>query len=228
MNYAQLIQTKDLKWYIVKNNVRSTLMKYKIMILFILFISIPTLAQKSSISTFLDDGGRADAKNIIKTDLSEFLKSNIQISWEHSFNENFSLETGIGFLAHDIYKPVLNKDIIGRPIYEDLGGGLSLFFCPVINIKGLESVRHSFPLKFHYHFGQALSYEFDYTLGKQWFLTRRLALELSAGIGFNIETSIDNYSYIYDLNLREDFLSIKDGAGFRMTFPISVRIGYVL
>ena len=204
-------------------------MKKIIITAFILVISISVFSQKSSISTFIDDGGRSDAKDILKIDLSEFLKSNIQIDWEHSFDNNFSLETGIGFLAHDVYKPILNKELFGNPIYENLGGGMSFYVCPVFNKKGLESLRYSLPFKIHYHFGQALSYELDCTIGKQWFLTRRLALELNVGLGFNLETSIDNYSYIYDSALRDrGWQSVKDDFGVRLTLPLSVKIGYIL
>jgi hypothetical protein len=203
-------------------------MKQLLFFLFSLLVSVSVFSQKSAVASYLDDNGRSNARNILKLEVSEILKSNIQLIWEHSINENFSLETSVGFLVHGSFKPILNKSIGDELIYENLSSGFSLGINPVINVKGLESLRYGIPFKLHYHFGQAISYELCMTIGKQWFLTRNIALEIGGGIGLNIETSLDDYSYIFDSNLRDrGYLSVKDDVGARVVIPVFAKIGYV-
>lgn len=198
-------------------------------IITLLFIVVNINAQKSEIANYLDDGGLSDVRNIIKTDFSEFFKSHIQVIWEHKINHNFSIEAGLGYLAHNLYQPVFKRDLIKRSsIYEDLGGGLSFMVCPVLYKDGLDSFRFSFPFKIRYHFGQAISYEFLYGFGKQWFLNRKLTFQIGTGLGFNIETSLDDYSYIFDEDLRYDERSVKDDIGLRIIVPVEIRLGFII
>ena len=203
-------------------------MKRKITLLALLFVTLSNYAQQSSISGYLDDGGRSIAKDIIKTDLPEYFKANIPIIWEHRFNDWMAVQLGVGLLTNSFFRPIYTPrySVDDNTMYAGLNGGYSLLISPVFYKNGFESLHMELPFKYHHYFGKAVSYEFNCTIGKQWFLSRRIALDIDLGVGICFEKSLDGTSYIYDpeINNTDKF----GGEGIRLIFPLSVKLGYIL
>ena len=180
----------------------------------------------NNINKFLDDGGRTEATDIIKTDFSEILQANLPIIWEHKFTTYFALQGGVGLLTHSFFKPLIRPLATTTSLNPDLKGGYSLYFQPVYYSNGFESFHIGLPVRYRRHGSQASSFEVIIGIGKQWFLGRHVALDLETGVGMNYEYSLDGKSYIYNTdifikNLGNQFRS-------RIVVPISIKLGYVL
>jgi hypothetical protein len=203
-------------------------MKRTAIVFTLLFISLLNFAQQKSISELMDDGGRSTSKDIIKTDLSEFLKANIPIIWEHRFNDNLGFQAGVGLLTNGFFQPVIRpgNTFDDYTYNEQLKNGFSLQLTPMFFYDGFESTRFGFPFKYHSFPGQVVSYEVDVAFGKQWFLTRNIAVSVDLALGLNYEKTLDGKSFIFDNSITN--ADIFGGEGLRLVFPLSVKIGYVL
>jgi len=201
------------------------MLKTNLLALF-LFGNILCYSQMNNINQFLDDGGRTEATDIIKTDFSEILQANIPIIWEHKFTKFFALQGGVGLLTHSFLKPLIRPLATTTSLYPELEGGYSLYVQPVYYYDGFESLHVGIPVRYRHHGSQASSFEVTMGIGKQWFFGRHFALDLETGIGLNFEYSLDGKSYIYNTDI-----FIKDiGNQFRsrIVIPISIKLGYVL
>lgn len=202
-------------------------MRRYIFILILLFVFLPIFGQSNDIAVYLDDNGRSTTKNIIKTDLTDFLQANIPIIWEHRFNDFFALQTGFGLLTNSFFSPVYTpKYSVSYSMYDELNSGLSLHLSPVIYTHGFESLHFGIPFNLHFYTGQALSYNFSFTVGKQWFVSRRIAIDIETGIGLEFEKSLDGSSYIYDPDINN--IDKYGGEGLRLLIPLSIKLGYIL
>lgn len=191
-----------------------------------IFGNILCYSQMNNINQFLDDGGRTEATDIVKTDFSEILQGNIPIIWEHKFTDYFALQGGIGLLTHSFSKPLIRPLTTVTSLYPDLKGGFSLYVQPLYYLSGFESYHVGLPIRYRRHGSQASSFEFTVGLGKQWFFGRHFSLDFESGIGMNYEYSLDGKSYIYNTDI-----FIKDIGGkfrSRIVVPISFKLGYVL
>jgi hypothetical protein len=200
-------------------------MKLKLLSL-LLFGNILCYSQMNNINKFLDDGGRTEATDIIKTDFSEILQANVPVIWEHKFTKYFAMQGGVGLLTHSFLKPLIRPLATTTSLNPDLKGGFSLYFQPVLYSNGFESYHIGLPVRYRQHGSQASSFEVTIGIGKQWFLGRHFALDLETGVGMNYEYSLDGKSYIYNTdifikNLGNQFRS-------RVVVPISIKLGYVL
>jgi hypothetical protein len=202
-------------------------MKKIYLISLLLLSSFICYSQTDNINQYLDDAGRTEAKNIIKTDFAEFLQANIPFIWEHRFTKNMSLQGGIGILTHSFFKPVFTPKSSRTSYYNDLKGGYSLYVQPVFYYNGFESFHLGIPLRYKRHGNQVYSFEYSLAIGKQWFLGRHLALDIEAGFGINSETTLDEVSYIYNPDIIDRTIGINK-FNTRLVFPVSVKIGYVL
>lgn len=194
----------------------------------LIFLTLLSNAQQSQISEFLDDGGRSKASDIIKTDIPEYFKANIPLIWEHRFSNFLAIQTGIGLLTNDFLPPSYTPkySVADRKMFEHLKGGYSILISPVFYKAGFESYHLELPFKFHHYLGQALSYEFDCIAGFQWFLTRRIALDIDVGVGIGFEHSLDGVSYIYDPTINN--IDLYGGEGIRFIIPLSIKLGYII
>lgn len=202
-------------------------LRYRILFVITLFVSLVANAQYNTISNYIDDGGRSTTKNLIKIDLPEYLRSNISIIWEHRFNSALSLQTGVGALINGLIRPIYipRYNVNDKTMNENLNNGFSLIIAPTFYKEGFESFHLELPFKYHYYFGQAVSYEFNCTVGRQWFLSRRISLDIDLGIGIGFEKSLDGISYIYDSEINNvNYAS----SGMRLIFPFSIKFGYIL
>lgn len=200
--------------------------KISFLLLLSLFTNIH--AQKNTISSYMNDGGRSKATTIIKTDIAEFCRANIPVIWEHRFSNFMGIQAGAGLLTNSFLKPLYTPkySVAVESMNENLKSGFSLFLSPIFYTNGFESFHFGFPIRYRNYPGKAVSYEFNCTFGKQWFVSRRVAVELDLGLGFGYETSKNNLDYIYDPDIVKDFKT--GGEGFRLVVPFSFRIGYVL
>lgn len=183
-------------------------------------------AQKSNISELMDDGGLSTTTDIIKTDVFEYLNANIPIIWEHRFSDNFAIEGGLGLLTNSFIQPVIKYDLNKKPINENLKGGFSLHIAPTYYSNGFESFHFGFEYNYRNYLNQVESSEISFKFGKQWFLTRRIAIDFSLGLGLNFETPIDGISYVFDPDINN--INLYGGEGLRMVIPASIKIGYIL
>lgn len=201
-------------------------MKQHILIVLIIMNTSIIWAQQNNISDLMNDGGLSTTTDIIKTDVYEYLKGNIPIIWEHRFSDNFAIEGGLGLLTNNFMQPVLKYDILKRPMYKDLKGGLSLHFASSYYSNGFESLHFGFEYNYHNYTSQVETNEISFNFGKQWFLSRRLAFDISLGLGLNFETSIDGRSYVFKPEINN--ADLYGGEGIRMVVPASIKIGYIL
>lgn len=184
-----------------------------------------THAQSNRISQYLDDNGRTEVSNIIKTDVTEILEGNIPIILDHKFNNFLALQGGVGLLTHSFFKPVIPPILADSKLYPDIKGGYSLYLQPVLYLGSFESLHMGIPLKYRRHGNQASSFEWNVIFGYQWFRTRHLSFDLSVGVGVNYEHTLDNKSYIYSSSLVDKYTL---GSSSRIKFPVSFTVGYVL
>ena len=183
-------------------------------------------SQINTIGNYLDDKGRTEAKNIIKTNITEILQANIPIIWEHRFNDNIALQSGVGWLTYNFFKPIIRPDEINYPLNEHIVGGVSLYLQPIYYLINFESIYTGISFQYKQYGNQASSIEYALCLGKQWLLGRHLAADIEVGIGANYEYSLDGQSYIYNPKILDTELA----QSFRMrsTFLISLKLGYVI
>jgi len=215
----------NLRTYTENNRIMKKT-KHLILIVSILMNTSIIWAQQNTISDLMNDGGLSTTTNIIKTDVFEYLKGNIPIIWEHRFSDNFAIEGGIGLLINNLTQPILKYDILNRSIYKGLNGGFSLHIAPSYYTNGFESFHFGFEYNYHNYTNQVETNEINFKFGKQWFITRRFALDLSLGLGLNFETPIDGSSYVFDSQINNK--DLYGGEGMRMVVPASIKIGYVL
>jgi len=183
-------------------------------------------SQMNNINQFLDDGGRTEATDIIKTDFSEILQANIPIIWEHKFTKYFALQGGVGLLTNSFLKPIIRPLATTSSLDPHLEGGFSLYVQPVYYCNGFESLHVGLPISYRLYGSQASSLEVTFGIGKQWFFGRHFALDLETGIGMNYEYSLDGKNYIYNTDI---FLKdIGNQFRSRIVVPISIKLGYVL
>lgn len=193
----------------------------------LLVSSILCHSQTANINQYLDDEGRTKARNIIKTDIVQFLQANIPFIWEHRFTNNIALQGGIGLLTHSFLKPAYRPIQTRSSLYSNLKGGYSLYVQPVRYYNGYESFHMGIPINYRSHGDQVYSLEIALAFGKQWFLGRHFALDFEAGFGINSETTLDGVSYIYNTDIIDE-INGNNNFRSRIVFPISVKIGYVL
>lgn len=182
---------------------------------------------QNDISDLMDDGTLPAAKNMIKTDLSQFLKANIPLIWEHRFNA-YSFEFGVGLLTHNFFEPVIiPKNQSGkRKMYENLNGGYSIHFSPNFYFDGFDSFHCGLQYDYHHHYKQAVSHECCCIAGRQWVFAKRIAIDVNLGLGLNWEKSLDGKSYIFEPDIINEFQNhITDG--IRIVAPLSIKLGYI-
>ena len=196
-------------------------MKTLLSIVLFLFLHPYCYSQSDNIKKYLDDGGRTDSNNLIKTDIAEILLGNYQVIWEHQFTRNFAVQGGVGFLTG---KSVLRPLIVESSLYRHLHGGFSLFVSPVYYFGDLEAFHYSLPVQYKRYGNQASSLDFSFCIGKQWFLNEYLTLDVQGGIGVTIEKSLDGTSYVYNKNAIDE--QLRDGSWLYL--PLSIKIGYLL
>ncbi|MDP4271369.1 MAG: hypothetical protein Q8909_14800 [Bacteroidota bacterium] len=197
----------------------------KTILYLLLFCCIPAFSQLNNIEQYLDDGGRTATKNIIKTDFTQMLLANIPVIFEHRFNNNLSLQGGVGLLTQNFFHPVIKPIFATDPLYSELKGGYSLYVEPLFYGNGFESLHIGIPLRYRRHGDQVESYEFNIALGYQWFKGRHLSYDIEIGAGFNLEYSLDGVSYIYNSNVIDK--SLANDFRQRLVFPVSFKAGYV-
>jgi len=190
--------------------------------------ALVSFSQVSNISTYLDDGGRTEASDIIKSDFSEIIQANIPIIWEHKFHSGFALQGGIGLLVNHLYKPIIKPVFASADFKSDLQSGFSLYLQPLYYYTGFESLHVGIPIHFKQYGNMASSFEFNLGIGKQWLLSRHLAVDIETGVGMNFEYSLDKKSYIYNLDIIDPHPDIANSFRSRIIFPISIKVGYVL
>jgi len=197
-----------------------------IILLFFVFSNTTCFSQINTIESFLDDRGRTEAKDIVKTNISEILQANIPIIWEHRFTENVAVQAGVGLLTHNLFKPIIRPSAKRYPLYDKIEGGFSLYVHPMYYFRNLESTHSGISLQYSRHGNQASSIEYALCLGKQWFLERHFAVDVELDIGTNLEYSLDGQSYIFNPDILDEKLANKFRS--RSIIMLSLKLGYIL
>ena len=207
------------------------------LILFILFILLlsNTYSQNDSIAKYLDDNGRSSYKNIIKTDVSQIMQGNIQLIWEHDISGYWRLETGIGLLTSNFYKPLFNalyrdgNDLFNKNGLESIkmNPGLSLYISPRQSYIKYPSYYASANFLFNYYFNQLLIGEVSITFGKEINLSKKCILDINAGIGLDTHWSFDGYYYSHKFMILNG-KSLSHPNNMSLIFPLSIKLGYRL
>lgn len=188
----------------------------------------PVFTQNRDIAHYMDDNGRSSAKDIIKTNLSSFFVAHIPLIWEHRFNYTLSLQSGFGILTNQFFKPVYTPTYSVDDVKMDksLQGGYSFLLAPAFYAKGFESFHLELPFTYRHYNKKAVAYDIYCTVGRQWFLTSKIALDIDVGVGVSFEKSLNGVSYIYDPEINSEHKS--GGEGIRMVIPLALKIGYIL
>ncbi|MCL2651810.1 MAG: hypothetical protein FWD60_12430 [Candidatus Azobacteroides sp.] len=218
-------------------------MKILKLLLFFGILSGNVIAQNanetSSISEYINDGGRSKSANILKTDLVMIYQGTVPFIWEHLFSRDFSLEMGAGIvLPYYNRPPVMLENDIGQNSLRtpNLGGSFHLspkFLTSLSNARGFEAFYASIPLSIRYYTGQLSLFDAAVVFGKQWLFTNnRLVIDISAGFGINCQFSLDKKSYVFNA---EDRYTTVIGNVFtdesypetvHFIIPVSIKIGY--
>jgi len=197
------------------------------------FLLSSIYSQNDSISKYLDDNGRSSYQNIIKTDVSQIMQGNIQLIWEHDISGYWRLESGIGVLTSNLYKPLLyalyrdGKDIFNKNGLESIkmNPGVSLYISPRQSLIKYPSYYTSANFLFNYYFNQLLIAEASITFGKEINLSEKFILDINAGIGIDTHWSLDGYYYSHKfMILNGKSLSHPNNMSF--IFPINIKLGY--
>ncbi|MDR0230940.1 MAG: hypothetical protein LBI82_02340 [Dysgonamonadaceae bacterium] len=221
-------------------------MKKLFFLIFLVIFSSSVIAQDvnqtNSIAQYLDDGGRAKATNILKTDPVLIYQGTVPFIWEHLFSRNFSLEMGAGVVLPFYNRPLIYGGDLGQNSLKSPRLGGSLHLSPkILNAfsqklfsnqgNGFEAYYVSFPLSLRIYPGQLVLFDGGLALGKQWMFDNRLTIDISAGIALTCQFSIDKKSYVFNAEDRYDYPENLGLEGsypdiLYLTFPISVKIGY--
>lgn len=196
-------------------------------LLFVVFITLSLSAkgQADNILQYLDDGNMTKATDILFFDVSQLVRSNIMVLYEHRFNDVVSLQGGVGLLLYNQYKPLIDPAFRPDPLNPDLNNGISFCLKPLALSSGFNSFFVALPIKYQLHPGQAGASEIGLSGGRRWHLKRHFTFELEGGISIVKEKSFDGKSYIYDKSITEDWGDVNTGG--RILFPLSFKIGYV-
>jgi hypothetical protein len=210
----------------------------KIVILISLIISGGNIiAQNSSISQYLDDGGRASATNILKTDPILIYQGTVPFIWEHLFGDNFSLEMGAGVVLPFYNRPLVYLGSFGQNSLTSPHLGGSLYLSPKYLFgRGLESFYTALPLTLRWYPQQLALFNGGLVLGYQWLFNSRLTIDVSFGFGVMSQFSLNKKSYVFDAEDRWDYPADSGIVGLpnsypdvtHVTIPVSIKFGYRL
>jgi len=210
-------------------------MKRIILFVLLLFFVTNIYSQQDSISEYLNDGGLSNYKNIIKTDITQILQGNIQLIWEHDISGMFRIESGIGLLTSTFHKPILNalyRD--GQELFYDEGleetkmnPGLSLYVSPRLSIIKFPSFYSSCNLNLNYYFNQLLVGEVSFTFGNEINLSRKIILDINAGIGVDTHWSFDSYYYSHKFMIFNG-RDLDHPNTISFFIPLNIKLGYRL
>lgn len=190
-----------------------------------IFCFVGANSQTNTVKEYLDDGGRFEARNTIKFDLTKLAVSDLMFSYEHRFSSNFSLETGLGFLCYEYYKPKIKPMTAVSTMYSQLRNGYSLQIQPKFHSIIFESMYTGFLFRYNHVDSQVYSLQYGAVLGKNWFLSRHFIIEAEVNLGMNFEYSLDGKSYIYNSDIvSSDFVPEMRS---RLAVELAIKAGYV-
>lgn len=199
--------------------------KIYLVLLFSFSCFIIANSQTDSVKEYLDDGGRFEARNSVKFDLGKLTESNLMFSYEHRFSSIFSLETGVGFLCYEYYKPRIKPLTAISTIYNKLNNGYCFQIQPKFHNIIFESMYTGFLFRYNRIENQAYSIQYGAVLGRRWFLSRHFIIEAEADLGMNFEYTLDGKSYIYNSDIvSPDFVPEFRS---RSAVELAVKAGYV-
>jgi len=201
-------------------------------ILLFLLLSSTLSAQQDSIAYFLNDSGLSSYKKIIKTDLSQISKGNLMLMMEKDISGNMRMEYGVGLLTSALVEPVFNRLYRQGTNWYDEGftsvemkPGFSLYVSPrYVDVK-FPWIYASSNLLVEYYSGQLLVTDLSFTLGYEFNLSKKLVLDINAGIGVDMLLSSDGYYYVHKHRLfNGKNADVKNTLSYH--FPLSVKLGY--
>jgi len=168
-------------------------------------------------SYFLDDGGISNSKNLLKVNVLSIVNGDLPFYYERVLSKSFSVEIGAGILL-PYYLPELPRLITNNENeIVDPAGGYSLWIQPKYYIQGKSPELRYFGLQFrkrNYNLknGVIITYDLSFITGTQLIFAKRMALDLSIGLG--IHSTNKNETDIFRFN---NYLTI----------PVAIKLGYL-
>lgn len=211
----------------------------KVIISIFLVLSIGSLAAQSSISQYLDDGGRAKATDVLKTDPVAIYQGTVPFIWEHLFGDYFSLEMGAGVVLPFYNRPLLHFGGGENSLTSPHWGG-SVYLSPkyIFGQGSLDAFYAAIPLPLRWYPGQLALFDPALVFGRQWLFNSRLTIDVSIGFGVECQFSLDKKSYVFsaedrvspppktpgfEVDLPEEYPDVP-----HFIIPFSIKLGYRL
>ena len=202
------------------------------LILVLLVIMCKLSAQQDSIAYFLNDRGLSRYKKVAKTDLSQILKGNVMCMLETEISGNVRMEYGAGLLTANLVEPLFNRfyrqgtDVFDKGFTSvKMKPGFSLYVSPRYTDIKFPWIYVSSNLLAEYYIGQLFVTDLSFTFGYEFNLNKNMILDVSTGIGMDMQVSSDGYYYVHKNRLFTD-KSLTVQNSISPYFPISVKLGY--
>lgn len=193
---------------------------YLLLNLFLVFFCFKSYSQDTTSNDyFFDDGGISEAQIILKTNVLSLINGDATIHLETRLSSRLSIDASIGYQL-PFYTVELPSLLNERFIYEKLEptGGYSWSIQPkyyLSNTYPEASYMSVLIRRRNYNLDNYKQNHTDYALvsGVQFFLSSRILLDVSYGLGIRIQNSTPINS-----NLDEIALSL----------PTAIKIGFIL
>lgn len=166
-------------------------------------------------SSYFDDGGLSERKNIIKYNILSSLNGDASLHYERALAKKFAIEIGAGFLFPN--KFIFLEDEFYNASPRKTDNGYSLWLNPKFYIfkNAPEDYYVSFLLRQRcYNIGEQKIIHNDilFNQGIQFIIGKRFSFDISLGFG---------------LRLTKD-KSADDKLGFSITVPLGCKFGIIL
>jgi hypothetical protein len=165
---------------------------------------------------YMNDGGIASSKVILKTDAVSIIHGEAPFLLEYVLNQLLSAEGGLGILLPYYVHDLLPLIVDGKPNFSNNSLGTSLWLKFKLYHTKAAQLHYIDVTVHHRNYASLAATDFSFNLGNQLMVGQRMTFDYSIGVGVRTQ-HLKSSDYLFDTD-----------TPFTPIIPLQLKLGYLL
>jgi hypothetical protein len=180
-------------------------------------VPLAVTAQNSeSNAYYLNDGGIASSKAILKTDAISIIHGEVPVLLEYVLNQRVTAEGGLGLLLPYYVHDFLPLIVDGKPNFSNNSLGTSLWLKFKLYHRKAPELHYIDVTVHHRNYNSLAATDFSFNIGNQLMIGQRMTFDYSIGVGVRTQHRKSSES-LFDTDFP-----------FTLIIPLQLKLGYLL